>query len=141
MLIASKTSASLDIITPTDKSFVDHELISVVLKVDKAAVDKVKITNLRHRRGNEPFSVELSVERDIVCYSGIKLHRGLNKIEVSGLKGGKRVAKKAVVVFYRIARSKRYQKEPSGFIVLFFHIAENIVQIIEGENQQRKDTE
>jgi predicted CXXCH cytochrome family protein len=124
LLIASKTSASLDIITPFNKSFVDHELVNVVLKVDKSTVDTVKITNLRHRRGREPFSVEIAVERDIVCYSGINLFRGLNKIEISGLKGGKTVEKKAVVVFYRVARSKRYQKAPSSFILLFFHIAE-----------------
>lgn len=108
------------IVTPQDKSFVESGTVSVVLKAPKNILEEVRIAV-----NNNIYTFTKSVDMGHVCYDGINLDKGMNRITITLLKGGEAVAEKGIEVFFRSDLSAKASQAPSGFKRYVYHVPEH----------------
>ncbi len=109
----------LTVFTPRDRSYVESDLLSVVLICPRNSFDSVtiEVNGKEYRRVRQKDGY-------YVC-AGITLSEGPNRIRVKGVKDGKPVAEKDLEVFYRVGLSERFGRAPAGFDRYYFHVPEN----------------
>lgn len=120
VLFAQAASEPFAIVTPQDKSFVESGTVSVVLKAPKNILEEVRIAV-----NNDIYSFTKSVDMGHVCYDGITLAKGMNRIRITLLKGGEAVAEKTIDVFFRSDLSPMSSQVPSGFKRYLYHMPEH----------------
>jgi len=69
---------------PPENSFVESELISVVLNVEKQNLDRIRVVFGK----NKPTEIPVRPGSTRACF-GITLNMGMNTVELLGLKQGK----------------------------------------------------
>ncbi|TKB11368.1 cytochrome c3 family protein [Desulforhopalus sp. IMCC35007] len=104
---------------PPDTTFVENEVISIVLKVDRKKLDMIRVGSDK----NDSLLFSLG-SGDRACF-GITLTKGLNSIELFGLKKGTVVERKNLRVFFRSALFPKFREAPAGFVRYFFHAGDN----------------
>ncbi len=105
---------------PPDNSFVDNELLSMILTVEKQVVDGIRVVIGE----NKPTEISVSPDSTNVCI-GITLSKGINTIELLGMKQGKVVVKKEMKIFFRSDLFPNFQEAPDNFNRYFFHFINN----------------
>ena len=105
---------------PPDNASVDNEQLSMILTVEKQVLDGIRVAV------GESKPTEISVRPDstYVCF-GITLSKGINTIELLGLKQGKVVAKKEMKLFFRSDLFPNFREPPANFNRYFFHFITN----------------
>lgn len=114
-------AGSLRIVVPPDNTYVESDLISVVLKDWPTMVDEITISvnGKKQALPAGPFN------RYVACYGGIYLSYGRNKITVTALKKGKVIEELTRQVFYRSDLSANAAGAPASFKQYFFHTPGN----------------
>jgi predicted CXXCH cytochrome family protein len=105
---------------PPDNSFVENEQLSIVLTVEKQVLDGIRVIT------GENKSTEISVRPDSAnaCF-GVTLSKGMNTIELLGLKQGKVVARKEMKIFFRSDLFPKFRVPPADVKRYFFHLIDN----------------
>lgn len=105
---------------PPDNSFVENEQLSMVLTVEKQAVDGIRVIT------SENKTTEISVRADSsnACFA-VTLTKGMNTIELLGLKQGKVVDRKEMKIFFRSDLFPKFREPPADFNRYFFHVTNN----------------
>jgi len=115
------SASQLAIVLPLDKSFVESEPVTLVLKVGQNSVDEVQVVV----NGKRVPVAAKSSDRYNACYDGIHLTLGLNRIKVSGYKDGRKIEEAAAQVFFRSDLSPGDGTPPKGFRRYLFHTDAN----------------
>jgi predicted CXXCH cytochrome family protein len=111
------TEVNLAVVAPPDKSSLDSQSISVVVRAGKNSVDHLKISV----NGREQPVPRKNSERHFVCFDGISLSPGINRIKVTAFKEGKKKEEISLNVFSRSELSPAGNTIPAGFKSFFFH--------------------
>lgn len=118
--IASRAEAEFSIQFPPAGSFVENELLNVVLNVDKQNLDTIRVIFEK----NDPLEVAIRPGSNTACF-GIRLYKGMNTIQIVGIKQGKSVTQKEMKVFFRSDLFPRFRVPPTGFKRYYFHFIDN----------------
>src|SRR5208337_2552966 len=104
------------VVLPPDRSFVESEVVSVVLSA-WTMMDEVQISvnNKNQPLSSKPFN------RIIICYDGIHLSRGMNTIKIRGFKNREKTQEAMVQIFVRSDLSTDAGSAPPGFQQYLFH--------------------
>ena len=102
--------------SPPDKVFVENELISIVLKVEKKSLDTIRVGSGK----DTSLEIPVSSGGDRSCFT-ITLTKGLNIIDIIGLKEGKVVDRKNITTFLRSDLFPKFREAPAGFKRYYFH--------------------
>jgi predicted CXXCH cytochrome family protein len=105
---------------PPDNSFVENEQLSIVLTVEKQAVDGIRVTTGE----NKPAEISIRPDSANACF-GVTLSKGMNTIELLGLKQGQVVAQKEMKIFFRSNLFPKFREPPADFQRYFFHMPNN----------------
>ncbi|MCM2356831.1 MAG: hypothetical protein NDI77_01665 [Geobacteraceae bacterium] len=114
---AATTAGHLAIAFPPDRSFVESGIINVVLQGGASTFDGVQIS-VNDRKQAVPSK---PISRYYLCYDGIRLSYGLNKIRVTGFKDGRKTEEATAQVFYRSDLSPSSSSAPPAFRKYLFH--------------------
>ncbi len=116
---AAAETENLSVLTPLDKTFVESELLSVVVIVRPGAFDTVgiKVNNREYSGLKKQGNYHISAD--------IKLDEGSNRITISGMKGLKILEERKLEVFHREELSGRDRVAPPGFKMYYFHTSDN----------------
>ncbi len=117
---AAASADSLSVIYPPDRSYVESEVIGVVVNTWPTMIDEIRISVNGMRQGLAPKPVD----RYVMCYDGIHLRDGLNELTVAGLQKTKKVREVKVKVFRRSDLSEDASAAPAGFTKFLFHTRE-----------------
>lgn len=114
-------AASLSVASPPDRSYVESGLISVVLNGWSTVVDEIRVSvnGRKQNIASKPFN------RYVMCYDGIPLAYGMNKIKITGFKKGKKIQELTTQIFFRSDISTIANSAPDGFKRYLFHTDEN----------------
>ncbi len=121
---AGTPAAPADIISlasPPDRSYVESEVIGVIVNGWPTMIDEITIT-VNGRRQNLPAR---PFRRFVMCYDGIHLSYGMNEIVVTGLWQKRTVQQRTVHVFRRSDLSEDAVSAPDGFGKFVFHTDES----------------
>ena len=105
---------------PPDNSFVENEQISIVLALEKQAVDGIRVTIGE----NKPTEISLPPGNAKSCF-GVTLSKGVNTIELLGMKQGKVVDRKEIKIFFRSDLFTKFREPPADFKRYYFHFLNN----------------
>lgn len=105
---------------PPDNSFVENEQISIVLNMGKQTLDGIRIASGEIR----PAEISVDPDRSNVCF-GVTLSKGMNTIELLGLKQGQVVDRKEMKIFFRSDLFPKFRDPPAGFKRYVFHVLDN----------------
>ncbi len=114
-------AGGLTIVVPPDRSVVEGELVTLVLKAWSTEVDEIQIF-VNNRK--QPVAAK-HFDQSVVCYDGVRLSNGLNSIKVIALKKGKKNQEATVKVFQRSDLSSASSDAPAGYTRFFFHVDKN----------------
>ena len=105
---------------PPDNSYIENELISMVLNIENQRIDKIRVVSGKNK------TTEISVQPGSkkACF-GITLNMGMNTIELIGLNQEKVVDRKEMKIFFRSDLFPKFRKAPAGFERYFFHFIDN----------------
>jgi len=117
MAWASAGVGGFELIVPPDKSYVEGELISVVANVDQARVDDLQITV----NDKKQQVTAAPINRNTMCYAGVRLSYGMNKIKISGYQNGKQTGEIIRLVYFHSDILKEVSTLPAGFTQYLFH--------------------
>ena len=120
MPIACQASGFFSVQWPPDNSFVENDLISIVVNVEKNVFDTFTVENGK----NKLVKRVVPLNNDRVCV-GISLNKGLNTLELIGQKNGKLVEGKKIRVFFRSDLWPKFRVAPTGFQRSIFHFVAN----------------
>lgn len=120
-LIVASSSANerFSVVMPADRSIVEWESISVVIKLNKGDFEAITVTKDK----TEVFKIPVN-GKQYICKT-ISLSFGLNEITISASDGGKVLESKKVTVFYRSDMSKKFRIAPPEFRRKPFHKVDN----------------
>lgn len=116
---ACASASNLSILIPPDKSCVDIQPITLVVRGGKSTLDDLQVTVNGKKQDLPPRSPD----SDTACYNGIGLSRGKNQISVTGLKEGKVVEERRITVYSKSNFSWGYM--PPEYKRYFFHVTDN----------------
>ncbi len=105
---------------PPDNSFVENEQISIVLNLEKQAVDGIQVITGE----NVPTEISVRPDSSNACF-GVTLNKGMNTVNLLGLKQGKVVVREEVKIFFRSALFPKFRDPPADFNRYFFHLTNN----------------
>jgi len=105
---------------PPDNAVVENEEVGIVLTVDKQAVDGIRVVAGR----SEPMQIPVRPGAANACF-GVTLSKGMNTIELLGLRQGKTVAREKINIFLRSDLFPAFRNPPAGFQRYFFHSIAN----------------
>jgi predicted CXXCH cytochrome family protein len=118
MVGAEAVSARLSIVVPPDKSIVESESISIVMKLAGEVPDQVQIT-LNNRK---LAPIAKPYYQNYVFKDGIRLSSGINRIKVVSSKDGNKIDEVNVQIFYKSDLSEDLSGPPPGFKQYTFHV-------------------
>ena len=118
--IDSRAAVQFSVQFPPADSYVENELLNVVLKVDAQRLDKIRVVLSQ----NDPLEIGVRPGSSVVCF-GISLNKGMNTIRLMGLAQGKMVVQKEMTVFLRSDLFPKFRVPPAGFERYFFHFIDN----------------
>lgn len=120
LVFAQAATDPFAIVTPQDKSFVESGTVSVVLSAPKNNLKEVRVAV-----NDNVYTFTKSMDMGYVCYDGINLDKGMNRIRITLLKGGEAVAEKTIDVFFRSDLSAKSAQAPAGFKRYVYHSPEH----------------
>jgi len=118
--IDCQAEPGISVLFPPDNSFVENEEISIVLHLEKQAVDGIQVVTGE----NEPTEISVRPDSSNTCF-GVTLSKGMNTVNLLGLKQGQVVARKEVKIFFRSALFPKFRVPPTDFKQYFFHFINN----------------
>ncbi len=118
--IDSRADARFSVQFPPIGSYVENELLNVVLKMDTQSLDKIRVVSFK----NDPLEIGIRPGSSVVCF-GVTLNKGMNTIQLMGLNRGKVVVQKELKVFFRSDLFPKFRVPPSGFKRYYFHFIDN----------------
>ncbi len=119
MAWAAAGAVSVELVIPPDKSYVESELISIVANVSRFKVDDLQVSvNGMQQQIAPPL---ISLNRDTLCFEGVRLSYGMNQIRVTGYLNGKQTAEIVRNVYYHSDIRKEASTPPEGFRRYLFH--------------------
>lgn len=118
--IDSRADTGFSIQFPPVGSFVENELLNVVLKVDQKSLDRIRVVSPK----NDPLEVAIRHGSNTACF-GITLNKGMNTIQLIGLNRGEVIVQKELTVFFRSDLFFKFRVPPSGFKRYYFHFVDN----------------
>jgi predicted CXXCH cytochrome family protein len=119
--VAGAQAGYLTVLSPRAGSFVESDLISVVVRVEGN-----KINDIRLMVGEKDQDlVRKPMDKFYVCFDGIPLSPGINPVRVTGFKDGEKVEELNFDLFLRSDLSAIAYSAPAGYERYSFHTREN----------------
>ncbi len=107
---------AVEIIRPYNKSIIDVNSVTVVIKIDDHKVDKLKIVS----ETGDVYEIKVTSSKDVYC-KNIILEYGVNTIIVRAYANGKKLFQKMLEIFYRFPPYRGYKYPPGDFKKNYFH--------------------
>jgi predicted CXXCH cytochrome family protein len=118
---AGAEAGSFTILTPRDGSFVESDSINLVVRIEGNRIDDIRVMV---GKKNQDLTRK-SMDKFYVCFDGIRLSPGINQVQVSGLKDGKKVEESNYSIFFRSDLSAEANSAPAGYARYYFHTRDN----------------
>ncbi|OQX16314.1 MAG: hypothetical protein BWK76_11770 [Desulfobulbaceae bacterium A2] len=115
--IACRASPGITIQFPPDNVSVDNEQLNMVIALENQALDGIRVTIGE----NMPLERPVRLDSPHVCI-GVTLNKGLNTIELLGLKQGKVATKNEMHIFFRSDLFPNFREAPANFGRYYFHL-------------------
>ncbi|HEX9023317.1 MAG TPA: cytochrome c3 family protein [Geobacteraceae bacterium] len=115
---ACGSTTGLSLLAPPERSFVERGTISVVASVNGHETDEIRMTVNGSRQPPHRGA------GGIVCYGGVRLSSGENRITIAALKSGKVIDEKTIRVFSGDECAPGYGAALPGFKRYVFHTAD-----------------
>lgn len=123
LLLADSDSRADETFTvqfPPADSYVENELLNVVLKVNAQRLDTIRVITLH----KDPLEKDIPPGSSMTCV-GITLKKGMNTIQLIGMNRKEVVVKKEMNVFFRSDLFPPFRVPPTGFKRYYFHFIDN----------------
>jgi predicted CXXCH cytochrome family protein len=118
---AGAQAGYLTILSPRDNSFVESNLISVIVRMEGNKIDDIRVTV----GGKNQNTARKPMDKFYVCFDGIRLTPGINPVRVTGLKDAKKVEEINYNIFFRSDLSSEANSAPAGYARYYFHPRDN----------------
>jgi predicted CXXCH cytochrome family protein len=120
-MAGSLHAATLRVLSPANNSFVEHELLSIVLSLQDGNATAVKavVNGKAYTK-----AVAEGSSNKIVCF-GVTLVNGSNRIVITAANDSGEIGKSNVSIYLRSRLSKPHQQPPAGFQRYYFHLPAN----------------
>ncbi|MCF8056184.1 MAG: hypothetical protein K9K37_06060 [Desulfocapsa sp.] len=119
-LFISSYALAFTIAYPPGKSYVEHEAVNVILRMDQDSLDTVKVTVNTFQY--PPFDVPSGVGN--FCF-GITLATGINTVTVDGYKNNNKISEQKFEIFFRSALINSAKKASRRYEQYIFHTDDN----------------
>jgi predicted CXXCH cytochrome family protein len=119
--LAAPVPGGVALLSPRDRSFVESDLVTLIVRMDGKVINNVKVT-LNGKGQDAAVSKEGSFH---VAFEGIRLSPGMNSLHMTGYKDGKSVTEKDCLLFFRSDLDPIAGSPPAGFARYWFHTASN----------------
>jgi predicted CXXCH cytochrome family protein len=118
---AAPVPGGVALLSPSDRSFVETDLVTLVVRMDDKVINDVKVT----LNGKEQDSAGNPVGSFHIAFDEVRLSPGMNSVIITGYKDGKRVNEKDCLLFFRSNLDPSASTPPSGFARYWFHTDSN----------------
>jgi len=105
---------------PPPNSYIENEHLSIILEPGNQGADQIRITTGK----KPPLNISVRSGSAKVCF-GVSLDKGMNTIQITGLKQGKIVAQTERTVFFRSDLFPKFRVPPAEFERYYFHFIDN----------------
>ncbi len=110
-------AADLQILSPADRSYVEHEQVNLVVALPAGRPVTLRITT----GGKVIIKTVPASEKQRVACLGARLAKGINTLDVAVYEQDRKTMDKQLSVYVRSSLSKLHQQVPAGYQRYYFH--------------------
>lgn len=111
-------ATGLQVLSPADKSYVEHEQLNIVVSLPAGGPVTLRITG---DNTNINKAVKASDKQRITCL-GISLIKGINTLDIAVYEHDRKIMHKQLSLYLRSSLSKPHQQPPVGYQRYYFHL-------------------
>ncbi len=111
---------SVEVIRPLNKSIIDKDTVTLIVKIKDKSIDKLKFIT----EGGDIYEKKIDANKNIYCKT-VPLQYGSNTIILRAYSNGKKKFQKMLEVFYKFPAYRSFKYPPAGFRKNYFHTTKN----------------